>query len=419
MKIHEPLRIGGATIRNRLYRAPVLEGAGDGEDAADVYAKQFVENARHGVGLVIQGSSCIFPEGRTSPGMTVVDTREKMLRLAPMVDAVHREGASIFLQIGHGGLYAMEAWHEPYASQRRGPIITASPPRWFLRPALAGVPVHAMTTDEVKAMAVTYGEVASWAREAGYDGVQLGSANAKLLDQFLSPFYNRRTDSFGGSVAARASILRLIRESVAERAGADFPCTVKVPAETGPPRFLAGPHATVADALEMCRLVEEWGFDAITPVEVSVFPDTTLSRGGIPDSLWTNKGMAQRFRKASPSAARRAVIKAGSWVGGKRAPFTPVWNRSLFAAVKRQATSVPIFAVGGIRTADEVAAILDAGEADMVGIGRPFYAEPDLAERILGGRPEPGLCVNSNRCVPAQMLGMRGACYNPEVVKRR
>jgi 2,4-dienoyl-CoA reductase-like NADH-dependent reductase (Old Yellow Enzyme family) len=59
--------------------------------------------------------------------------------------------------------------------------------------------------------------------------------------------------------------------------------------------------------------------------------------------------------------------------------------------------------------------ILDDGEADMVGIGRPFYAEADLAERILEGDPGPRLCRNSNRCVPAQMLGMKGLCYNPEV----
>ena len=57
-----------------------------------------------------------------------------------------------------------------------------------------------MRTDEVHDMAVRFADSAAWAREAGYDGVQLGSANAKLLDQFLSPFYNRRTDEFGGSL---------------------------------------------------------------------------------------------------------------------------------------------------------------------------------------------------------------------------
>jgi 2,4-dienoyl-CoA reductase-like NADH-dependent reductase (Old Yellow Enzyme family) len=409
--LHQPLQIGGATIRNRLYRAPVLEGAGDGGDAAEVYAKAFVENARHGVGLVIQGSSCILPEGRTSPGMTCVDARAKVMRLAPMVDAVHAEGAAIFIQLGHGGIYAMEAWHEPYASHRSGPVLAASPLPWFLRPSFHGVPVHVMSADEVRGMAAKYGDVAAWAREAGYDGVQLGSANAKLLDQFLSPFYNRRTDEFGGSLENRARVLHLIRRAVAERAGPDFPCTVKVPAEVAPPGL---PRSRHPDAVALARLVQEWGFDAVTPVTVSVFPDTTLSRGEAPDNLRSNKAMADRLRRAAPSRMRRTTIKAGYWWGARRAPFEPVWNRSLFSAVSRQ-VSIPVFAVGGIRTADEVRAILEAGEADMVGIGRPFYAEPGLAARILAGDPSPRLCRNSNRCVPAQMLGMRGACYNPEV----
>lgn len=414
MHVAQPVRIGTVTLRNRLYRAPVLEGAGDGDDAADVYARHFVENARHGVGMIIQGSSCIMPEGRTSPGMTCVDTREKVLRLAPMVDAVHAAGAAIFLQAGHGGLYAMEAWHEPYASERQGPILAASKVPWPLRPGFVGVPVHVMTTDEVRAMANKYGDVAGWAREAGYDGIQLGSANAKLLDQFLSPFYNKRTDEFGGSLERRASVLRLIREAVAERAGADFPCTVKVPAETAPFGF---PRSSRDDALRLCRLVEDWGFDAVTPVEVSVLPDTTLSRGAVPDSFWTNPGIAQRLRRAAPARRRRAVIKLGAWWGGRQAPFEPVWNRDLFRAVKRT-VGIPVFAVGGIRTADQVDDILAAGDADLVGIGRPFYAEPDLAARILSHGAGTGRCRSSNRCVAAQMLGMRGVCYNPDVVKR-
>jgi len=208
--------------------------------------------------------------------------------------------------------------------------------------------------------------------------------------------------------------LRRIREEVAARAGVDFPCTVKVSAERSPPGCRG---STFDDAVRLSRLVEGWGYDAVTPVEASVLPDTTLSRGGVPHSFWTNPGMKRRLERAAPSRRRRAVIKAGAWWGGRRAPFEPVWNRRMFAAVSRQ-VSIPVFAVGGIRTASEVREILDAGDAAVVGIGRPFYAEPDLASRILGGRAQPGLCVNSNRCVPAQMLGMRGGCYNPEVKKR-
>jgi 2,4-dienoyl-CoA reductase-like NADH-dependent reductase (Old Yellow Enzyme family) len=85
----------------------------------------------------------------------------------------------------------------------------------------------------------------------------------------------------------------------------------------------------------------------------------------------------------------------------------------------KQAVSIPVFAVGGVRTGDDVRSILDAGDADAVGIGRPFYAEPDLAARILGesSGSAPPKCEYSNLCVPAQMLGMKGVCYNPAVRK--
>jgi 2,4-dienoyl-CoA reductase-like NADH-dependent reductase (Old Yellow Enzyme family) len=391
----------------------VLEGAGSGPDSHEVYIRQFVANAEAGVGLIIQGSSCILEEGRTSPGMSIIATKDQVMALVPMVDAVHLAGAKIVLQLGHGGIFAMEGWHEPYASRRKGPLLAASPIPWFMRPSFRGVPLQVMRTDEVYDIARQFGRVASWAREAGYDGVQLGSANAKLIDQFLSPFYNHRTDEFGGSLRNRARILEIIRKAVREQAGAEYPCMVKIPLEVSLP-FMH--RTTFADALELAKIAEEAGFDSITPVNVSVFPDTTLSRGDIPKSLWQNRAMKTRFEKASPSRMKRGSIIGASWFGAKRAPFLPVWNRALFTAVKQHVT-IPVLAVGGIRTASEVHEILDSHAADMVGIGRPFYAEPDLARRILSGDNAPRLCKNSNLCVPAQMLGMKGQCYNPEVRK--
>ena len=130
--LHTPLRLGSATVRNRLYRAPVLEGAGSGDDAADRYAKHFVENARHGVGMIIQGNSCITEEGRT---LARHDARQHpRAHAADGADGRRRPRRGrrpIVIQIGHGGLYAMEAWHEPYASQRKGPLLAPvpAPPR--------------------------------------------------------------------------------------------------------------------------------------------------------------------------------------------------------------------------------------------------------------------------------------------------
>ncbi len=413
--VESPLQIGGTTsVRNRLYRAPVLEGAGDGPGAGAVYAKHFVENARHGVGLIIQGSACLALEGRTSPGMTCVHERDRVMALAPMVDAVHEQGAAIWLQVGHGGIFAMEAWHQPYAQSRKEPIWAVSAPRGSAKLALRGVPVKVLTTADIVELVAQYGRIAGWAREAGYDGIQLASANAKLLDQFLSPHYNRRNDNYGGSARNRAEILRQIRAAVAREAGADFTCSVKIPvAEAGAPWMR---RTSWAEGIELAKWCEEWGFDAVTPVHVSVFPDTTLTKGGVPWSLWRNKAMSTRFNKALPSRWCRAVIGAGYVSGAATARFVPVWNRSRVEAVQG-AVSIPVFAVGGIREAAEVDDLLDSGVADMVGIGRPFYADPAVAAKLLEGAAGTTRCRNSNRCVPAQMLGMKGVCYHPEVVR--
>ena len=282
----------------------------------------------------------------------------------------------------------MEAWHEPYASQRQQPLLAASKPPLALRPVYRRAPIHVMTGDDIRAMAVQYGEAAAWAREAGYDGLQLASSNAKLIDQLLSPFWNRRDDEFGGSLRNRAPRARLIRAAHrrarrrrlhGHREGAG--------GGEGAARSPATPPGTRASSCAGSS--RSFGYDSVTPVEVSVFPDTTLSRGGIPTSIWKNKAMQTRFRTAAPRRTERAVLIAGYVFGGATARFKPVWNRSRFVATKA-AVSIPVLAVGGIRDAHEVDEILDGGQADLVGIGRPFYAEPDLAERILGGRPEPG-----------------------------
>jgi 2,4-dienoyl-CoA reductase-like NADH-dependent reductase (Old Yellow Enzyme family) len=113
-----------------------------------------------------------------------------------------------------------------------------------------------------------------------------------------------------------------------------------------------------------------------------------------------------------------AILRWGYRRAAKAYPFEPVWNRPFFEAAK-EVVSIPVFAVGGIRSRAECEAILDSGAADMVGIGRPFYAEPDLAHRILGDVDARALCESSNRCVPAQQLGMPARCYNSRVAAKK
>jgi 2,4-dienoyl-CoA reductase-like NADH-dependent reductase (Old Yellow Enzyme family) len=416
-QLHAPLRINKCLIRNRLYRAPVLEGAGSGPEATAIYVEAFEANAKAGVGLIIQGNSCISEDGRSSPGMTLVDTRERMMDLAPVADAVHRWGGRIFIQIGNAGLYAMEGWHSTYAATRTRPLNAVSRPRAHVRPALIGTPLHVMTTRDVHDFAELFGVSASWAREAGYDGVQLASGNAKLIHQFLSPYYNRRTDEFGGSVRNRARILDVIAQAVRRHAGDDYPLAVKITVEEDAPPF--APKARFAEGIELCRLAEQFGYDAITPVGLSIFPHASLCRGADPSSILEVDSIRRRFEEAlGGSRVKMAVLRWGYKRGAKQYPFRPVWNRQYFSAAKR-AVGIPVFAVGGIRRLDEMTDILQRGDADMIGVGRPFYAEPDLPRRLLAGDHAEALCENSNRCVPPQQLGLKARCYNPNVAKKR
>jgi len=415
--LHQPITIGGCTIRNRLYRAPVLEGAGSGPDAAAIYREAFEENARAGVGLIIQGNSCITEEGRSSPGMTMVNTRERVLALSEVTKAVHAHGGRIFLQIGHAGIYAMEGWHATYAKERKQPLLAVSKPPIHVRAALRGTPIHVLTTSEIRDLGEAFGRSAAWAREAGYDGIQIASSNAKFIHQFISPYYNRRRDEFGGSTRNRARILELLAERIREHAGDDFPLTVKIPmGEDAPP---LAPAIDMQEGLELCRLAQEFGYHAITPVGLSVFPHGSLCRGSYPGSVDDTESIKKRYEVAlGGSKLKFAVLRWGYRRAAKDYPFAPVWNRPFFSAAKK-AVSSPVFAVGGIRTLDECNEILDAGEADMIGIGRPFYAEPELPARLLAGDRETTLCESSNRCLPPQMLGMKAACYNPNVNKKK
>ena len=415
--LHDPITINGCVIRNRLYRAPVLEGAGSGPDSPSIYREGFEANARAGVGLIIQGNSCITEEGRSSPGMSLVNTRERTLGLREVTEAIHRHGGRIFLQIGHAGIYSIEAWHRTYAKQRTGPVIAVSKPPVHVKAALRGVPLKILTTEDIYEIAEAFGRSAAWAREAGYDGLQIASSNAKFIHQFLSPYYNRRNDEFGGSLRKRARILELLAEVIRREAGEDFPLTVKIPmGEDAPP---LSPKTTFEEGIELCRLAESFGYDAITPVGLSVFPHGSLCRGGYPASITETRAIAEQLDEAlGGSRLKLAILRWGYRRAAKEYPFESVWNRRFFVAAK-QAVGIPIFAVGGIRRLDEIDGILSGGEADMIGIGRPFYAEPELPARLLAGDTNETLCENSNRCLPAQQLGLRAACYNPNVNRKR
>lgn len=417
-RLTDPIQIGTIALPNRLYRAPVLEGAGSAPDPAAVYAQHFVPNVEAGLGLVIQGNTVVLPEGSTSPGMSTIGERARMLALAPLTRSVHDAGGKIVIQLGHGGMFALEGWHTRYAPTRtEAPLAPSRPPLW-LRVANP-IDTTILSTADVVRLVERFGAVASWAREAGYDGVQLAGSNSKLLHQFLSPVYNRRKDRYGGDVIARTTFIREIREAIAREAGPDFPVLLKY---TALEYAALGRGISLEDGVTIAKVAQQAGFAALTPVSADAIPNTSICRGEFPGVSFDNPGMRRRLLAATGSRYRAVLLHAGMWLAARKYPFVPVWNRDVFRAVKA-AVTIPVFAVGGIRTPQEAAEILRDGVADMIGIGRPFYAEPALARRFLAESNQSvgtrAACESCNRCIIPQLLGMPGVCYNPEIHKIR
>jgi len=424
-RLEAPVEIGDLTVPNRLYRAPLLECAGNGPDAVDRLIADLEPAAASGAGLLCQGATIVTPEGGcAAPGMTRVHDPEFVAELSRLTDAVHDHGSTIFVQLEHGGLRSMETWHAGYrADHPDATQLAVSPPPWPLRlldrAGLLSYDPHVMTTAEVEALAADFGRAAARCVDAGYDVIHLAGANMGLIQQFLSPFYNRRTDRFGDGVA----VLELVFEEIRERAG-DVPVATKVPAETPAPPFVRR-RLSMADGVEIAARLDRIGFDALVPVQTSVFWDMSIVRGEYPDRAWSELGLADDYAAAFGSRWKAKLVALGNRVQSYRYDFEPGWNAAFCRRV-RERVDATVLCEGGLRERGQMDALLGAEEeppaADLVGMARPFYAEPRLPARLLG--PDAGagtrvVCENCNNCTVPQATGEPGICRTPAVLRER
>ncbi len=438
--LEDPIEIGGVTVPNRLYRAPLLECAGNGLDAVDTLIDDLEPAAASGVGLLCQGATIVRGDGGcAAPGMTRVHDPDFVERLSRLTDRIHDHGSRIFIQLEHGGLRSMETWHAEYREGHPDlEQLAVSEPPWQLRLLdrlgfLAYNP-HVLSTAEVYELAADFGRAAARTVEAGYDGVHLAGANMGIVQQFLSPFYNRRDDEFGGSPEARLEFLAVVHDEIRERAG-DVPIMTKVPAETpAPPRPVVRRTLSLEDGIEIARRLERIGYDAVVPVQTSVAWDMSIVRGEYPARAWENEALREEYDAAFGGAARRRLVALANRVQSFQYDFEPAWNEDFCRRVREQ-VSIPVLAEGGIRERAEMDRLLGSSEkgaygdsdgvpaCDMVGMARPFYAEPRLGARLLdsdSGTENPRVvCESCNNCTVPQVTGAPGICRTPTVLRKR
>lgn len=418
--IDDPVTIGGMCVPNRLYRAPLLECAGTDDETVERLLRELEPAAASGTGLIFQGAAVVSESGGcVAPNMTRVHDPAFVRTLRRLTDVLHGQGARIVLQLDHGGLRTLETWHEGYRSATDLTQLAVSKPPLALRVAeqlgFLTYNLRVLSTEEVYELAADFGRAAGYAVDAGYDGIHLAGANMGIIQQFLSPYYNHRDDEFGGSFDGRMRFLELVYDEIRERAGA-VPLMTKVPAETSLSSFVR--RLSRSDGVRIAERLADVGYDALVPVEVSRFWDMSVARGEYPERAWEAEQFQSGYAEAFGSEYRTAVVTYAMRLQSHLYGFESGWNEKFCRAVREQ-VPVPVLCEGGLRERAHMDRLLDEDTCDLVGVGRPFYAEPRLAARLLGEEGAAVVCENCNNCVVPQATSAPGMCRTPSVLEQR
>jgi len=342
--------INGMTLQNRLVRSATWEGMceQDGKPTEKV-VNWYRDLAQGGVGLIITGYAFVRPEGKQLPGKMGIHTDSFAGEYEKLTGSVHDADGKVALQIVHAG----------------GETDTKTAGRQPLAPSAVKVdqfpemPAE-LSKHEISDIVTAFGEGARRAKAWGFDAVQLHGAHGFLINQFLSPLTNRRTDEFGGRVENRCRFLIEVYKKVRETVGADYPVLIKLSAADH-----VGGGFEIDDAGYAAKKLSEAGIDAI---EIST---------GTPAS--GDKG-----------PARGKISK----------PEREAYNLDLARKVKA-AVNCPVMVVGGFRSYEVTEKAIRDDGMDYVSMARPLIREPGLPNRWIKGDRGPARCISCNKCFMA------------------
>lgn len=364
--------LGPLKLRNRLMRTAAFEGMAQGGVVSGALIAHHKTMAAGGVGLTTVAYAAVSPDGRTY-GHQLLLTPDGGPGLRRLSDAIHREGAAAALQIGHSGDFAAKALCE---GRPIGPI------RRFNLYGLARS--RAMTRADMDRVVADFAAGATIARAAGFDAVELHAGHGYLLSQFLSPYTNRRSDDYGGTLENRLRFPLAVFRAVRAALGTRVALLVKLNLTDGFARGL-GP----AEAVEVARRFEREGADALVLSGgfVSKTPFYML-RGDLP---------VRDMVRVQPSRVRKVGLTLFGRFLVPHHPFAPLFFLDDALAV-RAAVRLPLVLVGGIREPAHLTKARLAG-FDFLALGRPLIREPDLPRRWAAGRPDISTCIPCNRCI--------------------
>lgn len=347
--VFQKTNIGGIEVKNRFVRSATVSGVGtiDGyvtEAVIDKY-KNFSEGQ---VGLIITGTIGVVEDDAFAPKTLRIHDDSYIEGLKKLTDTVHKYDSKIMAQIGHNGT-----------------LVYPKPKYQILGPSevkdlATEIIAKEMTKNDIKDIVEAFTQGAVRSKKAGFDGVQIHAAHGFLLNKFLTPYYNRRNDEYGGSVENRTRIIAEIMNNIKIKCGNEFPVFIKINGSD----FLEderGKGFTFEECREATKILSEAGYDAI---EIS-----------------------------------------GGLVGEKRGPaITKIHTKEQeayhrnYAKIIAEEVSTPVILVGGIKSLEVAEEILNETKIEAISLSRPLIRESKLIKRWIEGDKKKATCVSCNMC---------------------
>lgn len=359
--LFSPIRIGTMTAKNRLLMSAMSINFGVDIDGrvTDQLIQYFVARARGGVGMMLVGGGAVHPTGLELPDLPTLWDDGCIASLKKMVAAVKPFDTRFGVQLMHGG---RQSYHDHTVAPSAIPA-----------PAVVKGSPRELTIPEIKEMISSFGDAARRCRDAGFDFIEIHAAHGYLINQFLSPNANHRTDEYGGSFENRSRFCLEVFRDIQQKVGPEYPVGVRING-----RDYIDEGFDIEEAIRLALLLETGGA-AYLHVSAGVYGSTELT---IP-SMYTEQGCFIHLAKAI-----------------------------------KDKVSIPIIAVGRIKTPDLAERVIREGKADAVALGRSLLADPEFPNKAGTGdldriRPCIGCCLG---CIHAVLALEPGGCVvNPKV----
>lgn len=343
----KPIKIGGVNFRNRMFSAPM----GGTDITADCTigraSTAFYElRAKGGAASVTVSECMVHPETDASHAYHLdLHTPGSLSSFTYTADAIRRHGAIASVELSHSGQYA--GTYLTDKAKKQG--LAQWGPSAGIRPD--GLEVRELTDAMIADIVAAYGHTAALAKRAGYEMVMVHGGHGWLLNQFLSPYFNHRTDRYGGSLENRTRLAREVLDSVRKAVGQGFPLEFRM---SGSELFDGG--YDLAEGVEIAKILE----DQVDLLHISA---GTYQKG---------------FSVTHPSM------------------FRPHGCNVYLAAEIKKHVRVPVATLGGLNDPAMMEEILASGKADVVEMARALLADPELPRKVMSNRD--GEIVKCLRC---------------------